>query len=250
MKRLLSILGLLGTTLAAAAVTGPAALCDEARILYDKGQYAAAATNYTAVLCAYAGSPEVYFNLGNAWLKQGRPGQAVLNYRRAARLAPRDGDIQANLRFALQQAGVEPPRPPVVIDLLRRVSRKEWLLLGAGMLWLGGVLLVLALWKPGGPPAVRRAAAVCGLLLALSLAGIGAWLDPDLRREAVVITGPQKALFAPLDDATVRFALPEGALISIEERANGWVRARYGSQDGWLRESACTAVDAGSIWSR
>ena len=246
MKRLLSIFALLGTTLAASA-SDPAALCDAARILYDKGQYAAAATNYTAVLRAYAGSPAVFFNLGNAWLKQGRPGQAVLNYRRAARLAPRDGDIQANLRFTLQQAGVEPPRPPVVIDLLRHVSRKEWLLLGAGALWVGGALLIFALWKPGGPPAVRRTAAACGLLLTLALAGIGAWLDTDLRREAVVIAGPQKALFAPLEDATVRFALPEGALISIEERANGWVRARYGQQDGWLRESACTAVDAGSI---
>ena len=43
---------------------------------------------------------KLYYNLGNAYLRAGELGQAIANYRRAERLMPGDGQLEANLRFA------------------------------------------------------------------------------------------------------------------------------------------------------
>ncbi len=43
---------------------------------------------------------KLYYNLGNSYLRAGRLGQAIANYRRAERLIPADGQLEANLRFA------------------------------------------------------------------------------------------------------------------------------------------------------
>ena len=46
----------------------------------------------------------LYYNLGNAYLRSGQLGRAILNYKRAQILIPRDADLNFNLRYALDQA--------------------------------------------------------------------------------------------------------------------------------------------------
>ena len=45
-------------------------------------------------------STPIYFNLGNAWFKAGEAGRAILAFRQAEKLSPRDPDVRANLQFA------------------------------------------------------------------------------------------------------------------------------------------------------
>ena len=45
-------------------------------------------------------SPEIYYNLGNAYFRDNQIGKAILNYNRALLLSPGDSDIRHNLRFA------------------------------------------------------------------------------------------------------------------------------------------------------
>jgi len=45
-------------------------------------------------------SPQIYYNLGNAYFRDNQLGKAILNYERALLLDPSDGDIRHNLRFA------------------------------------------------------------------------------------------------------------------------------------------------------
>ena len=51
-------------------------------------------------------SAAALYNLGNAYARAGKPGLAVLNYERAALLAPDDPDIAANLHFVQRAARV------------------------------------------------------------------------------------------------------------------------------------------------
>ena len=67
---------------------------------YRQGQYQQARDQYLEVVGAGVADPRVFYNLGNACLKAGRLGEAVLWYHRALRLDPRDADLRANLRFA------------------------------------------------------------------------------------------------------------------------------------------------------
>ena len=45
-------------------------------------------------------SPELYYNLGNAYFRDNQIAKAILNYERALLLDPGDSDIRHNLRFA------------------------------------------------------------------------------------------------------------------------------------------------------
>ena len=45
-------------------------------------------------------SAEIYYNLGNAYFRNGETAKAILNYERALLLEPGDSDIRHNLRFA------------------------------------------------------------------------------------------------------------------------------------------------------
>ncbi|MCQ3980520.1 MAG: hypothetical protein DPW09_44490, partial [Anaerolineae bacterium] len=63
---------------------------------YEAGNYADAASIYEAIIASGLHNSNVYYNLGNAYFKQEDLGRAILNYRRAQRLDPRDADTTAN----------------------------------------------------------------------------------------------------------------------------------------------------------
>jgi tetratricopeptide (TPR) repeat protein len=68
---------------------------------YRAGTYGKAIEKYgTLVKENHMESPELYFNLANAYFKDDKPGPALYYYEKAHRLAPRDKDISFNLDFA------------------------------------------------------------------------------------------------------------------------------------------------------
>jgi cytochrome c-type biogenesis protein CcmH/NrfG len=71
--------------------------------LHEAGQYEDATTAYEHLVNQGVAESTLFYNLGNAYFKQGEVGRAILNYDRAARLNPRDADIQANRELARLQ---------------------------------------------------------------------------------------------------------------------------------------------------
>ena len=66
---------------------------------YEGGEYAQALEIYERLVEEGAVDPDLFYNLGNAYYKEGQPGRAVLYYKRALRLAPRDNDARTNLQL-------------------------------------------------------------------------------------------------------------------------------------------------------
>ncbi|MBM4369096.1 MAG: tetratricopeptide repeat protein, partial [Deltaproteobacteria bacterium] len=64
------------------------------------GDFAAAGDAYTEAIASGAVSADLFYNLGNVRYRQDRVAEAILAWRRAAVLAPRDPDVAANLEFA------------------------------------------------------------------------------------------------------------------------------------------------------
>ena len=71
----------------------------DANAQYADGNYAEAAVMYEQ-LVAQQPSAEAYYNLGNAYFKQGELAQSILAYERALRIKPSYKDAQYNLQFA------------------------------------------------------------------------------------------------------------------------------------------------------
>jgi len=76
-----------------------ASLAVQADSAYNKEDYASAVRLYHQAIEADGVSPEVCYNLGNAYYRIGRPGRAVIYYERALALDPSMTDARTNLEF-------------------------------------------------------------------------------------------------------------------------------------------------------
>ncbi len=229
----------------AAADESPAKLQQiflEASHAFDAGQPAEAASLYGQLVSQGYGGPELFFNLGNAYFKSGKIGDAVLNYRRAWRSTPRDPDIQANLRFALQSTGAIDPAYPSWAKALLRYSLSEWALAAVAAYWGCSLIVALIIVFRPWRPLLWRALALGTIALAVSLAGIGFWLSLSRHPEVVITQGGQQALFAPIDKSTAFFAVPEGSIVRVQEESGAWLKVASGKQSGWLHSAVCTPV--------
>ena len=244
MKRMACILALLTAT-AWAAPEGVAQLertfADAAKA-YDENRLPEAIAGWQALADEGQALPEVLFNLGNAYYRHGDLGEAILAYRRAQRLAPRDPDVRANLGFAAQSAGIELPARKPLAALLLDFSRAEWVGFGTICFWLlAGALAVWIAW-PRFRFVARPAAAVLAALLLLALAGLALHRDLDHPPEGVVMEREQKILSSPLETATPLLAVPEGALVRMRENRGTWIEVEIGETRGWLPAAALAPV--------
>ena len=209
---------------------------------YDENRLPEAIAGWQALADEGQALPEVLFNLGNAYYRHGDLGEAILAYRRAQRLAPRDPDVRANLGFAAQSAGIELPARKPLAALLLDFSRAEWLGFGVACFWLlAGALATWILW-PRLRFVSRPTAAVWAALLLPALAGLALHRDLDRFPEGVAMIAGQKVLSSPLESATPLLAVPEGAIVRMRENRGNWIEVELGETRGWLPAAALAPV--------
>ncbi len=63
------------------------------------GKFEQAVSLYEQLLESGFINGQIYYNLGNACYRLGTPGKAIMYYRRAEELLPRDADIKANINL-------------------------------------------------------------------------------------------------------------------------------------------------------
>jgi tetratricopeptide (TPR) repeat protein len=230
------------------AAETPQAIFFRANALYAEGKYAQAAAEYERLLATGVGSASTYFNLGNAYLKAGQTGRAVLAYERARRLAPGDPDLRANLTFA-REAGATAEPPPWRTRLLFPLAASwssDALVLGAACAWwlLMGLLAAGRL-LPTARRATARAALLPGVALVV-LGGSAAWrlATVDLRPTAVVVAPNEVAVrFEPSSGGTVHFQAKPGTTLRLVGEREGWAQVeRDDGRRGWIERDAIDRV--------
>ena len=82
----------------------PTAQFAKANQEFAAGDFNAAIEDYEALVRSGQDSPNVFYNLGNAYFRQNNFGRAVLNFERALVLDPHHPEAQANLRVARDEA--------------------------------------------------------------------------------------------------------------------------------------------------
>ena len=203
---------------------------------YAEGKFSDAANAYETILAAGAQSSALLFNYANAEFKSGHLGRAIAGYRRAARLAPRDADIRANLAFARNQVQGATVRESRWQDWLGQLTLNEWTLLAAAAFWLTFVLFAARQLRPALVPKLKTATRIfaaltifSGAMLALQAA------DHFSKAIAVVIADNVTTRSGPFDDAQSAFTARDGAELSVLSRRDDWVQVADGSgKTGWL----------------
>ena len=166
----------------------------------------------------------------------------MLNYRRAWHLAPRDPEVAANLRFAMQAAGAGEPTGNLAATMLTHLGSREWACLAIAAYWLSALLLGASFFVAHRASTLRKAAAGAFAVALLGAAGYGTWWSLQHRREAVIVGSNVSALFAPLSDAKPHFTLPAGSIVRTREKSGDWLRVDTGDESGWVRAGDCELV--------
>lgn len=219
---------------------------EAANKLYETGNYESAAQAYDAIIAEGNYSPALFFNLGNAWFRAGQPGRAIAAYRQAERLAPRDPDIQANLRFVLSK--VTGNRPEEINPARRRFAGftlNEWTWLAMIALWVWMILLALREFRPQWKPSLKNYTMFSGLLTAALIAL--AWIAKSKLdgASAVVIVSEAVVRYGPLEESQSAFTLNDGIELDVIDRKDGWLRvADPEARTGWIQE------DHVIVWER
>ena len=75
---------------------------DRGNTYYEQEEYNNAIDEYKKIIAGGEVYGPLYFNLANAYFKKGELGKAIVNYERAEIFIPRDADLNANLKFAVE----------------------------------------------------------------------------------------------------------------------------------------------------
>ncbi len=224
------------------ATIDPAAGMEEAATRYENGDFAGAAAVWRELAGAGVEDSRLWYNLGNAHFQGGEMGRAILAYRRAQRLAPRDREIRDNLALARSRRGdgTLSPEPSFwgrAWGWLRATfSPGELAVFGLALLWLATLLTLLLILKRAGWRRLRWM--LVPVLVFLPLISAAAWVAEwqDWSGSEAVLLAPSVAVQSgPGADYITLFEIHEGAELRVRERRGGWLRVDLGEQlEGWI----------------
>lgn len=215
---------------------------EEANAAFVSGDYNKALPLYEEELAREGSSAARLYNMGNTLAKLSRNGEAVLCYERAALLAPRDADIQANLKLARPlTAATLTESPPLWKAPLYWLSLHEWSWITALGLGLAAVPVAAWLFLTKRPAWLREATPVSiGGGIVLAVLGSLALLDRGSEARLAILTAKEPVLrLSPFAKAEPVNAAPSaaGTRVIPAERHGEWVYVRLAGNEsvaGWV----------------
>jgi tetratricopeptide (TPR) repeat protein len=217
---------------------------EEGNRLYSEGDYNRAIVEYQKILAAGYHSAGIYYNLGNAFFRDGQLGLAIVNYIRARRLDPRNDDIRANLEYARQFTidRIEVTEEAILLDHINSffdsfsLSEITWLSLALYILTacavLGGFVYK---WFPVPTPAFVTLTVI--FVAAAIITGVK--VDRDvLTRNGVVLAQQTGVKNGPGNDFNTQFTAHAGLMFKIEREESGFFLVNFENRlKGWIEHS-------------
>lgn len=179
------------------------------------GDLAAAEAGYRAAITAGAVDADAYYDLGNVLYRQKDNALAILAWRRALALDPRDPDAAANLEFArriVRDDLVAPDPHPAWAPWQSALTGAEGQWIGASL--LGAGLLAVALRRRW--PALPLAQVGVGVGALGLVIGVGGLLESRMSPVAVVLS-PEVTARSDLGAGVDLFTLHAGAEVQLGE---------------------------------
>ncbi|MDA1226690.1 MAG: tetratricopeptide repeat protein [Chloroflexi bacterium] len=243
------------TSLALAQSPSDVRLMSVANQLYESGQYDQATEFYDQLIREGTHSAALYFNLGNAHYNQGEMGQAILNYRRAQRITPRDEALQSNLDLArslARDSGASDGETPLALwnDITEQRLTLDELALVTLALWFAfamALVVVVMMTRKG----VKRAAKIVAILICIPMVAaffaLGSRLYADaLNPDVVVVADEVEVTTGPSPQYALQLTLRSGAEARQLDSRGSWTKLslRGGELEGWVPSGSVELVRA------
>jgi len=226
---------------------------NRANQLYENGHYSEAARTYQQLVDQGYSHNSLFYNLGNANYRQGNLGKAILNYERAARLNPRDTDIQANLSYAQQQTvdqiDVETSSP---LEQLTRFASSlltinEMSVLVLVLFWLLTALFIAYRHShiPQQRKGLRYALVLMLSIFVLSAFTLGNRVYTESTHPSAVVTAESvNVLSDPSEGGVAQFTLHSGAQVTLLDTRGQWAQLSLPGEhfQGWVPVEAVEVI--------
>jgi hypothetical protein len=173
-------------------------------------------------------------NLGNALVREGKPGAAILALERAQQLAPRDPAIAVNLQAVREAAGLVASPAAWWQSAARALTMNEWAWSGSLALAFVCAAISFSRFFPTRLRQLINSLSAAGAVTVLMAAG-ALWMRwPELSR-AVVVNAHVTALIAPAESAGPVFPLAEGEIVTTKKVRRNFVLVRtVDGRSGWV----------------
>ena len=223
----------------------------QAESLKQKADKAYADQNYQEAIRGYEQllkggvSPNIYYNLGNAYFRTDNLPRAILNYERALLLSPGDRDIRINLQMAREKTidKITPESEMFFItwyrSLVNLASVDGWATTAQLLLTL--VILLSLLYLFANPIWLRKTGFFGALLLfvAFGLCNLFAAQQKDalINRTGALIISPAATIKStPAQNGTDLYILHEGTKVEIVDNSmRDWKEVRVADgKMGWI----------------
>jgi tetratricopeptide (TPR) repeat protein len=203
---------------------------------YAQGKFREAAADYEGMAGAGQWSANLFYDLGNAYFRQGDFGRAILNYERALALDPHHPEAQTNLRLAREQArALELPQnwPE---RLLQSVTPNQLAIAAAIAFWVAAFCITARVFSRRRRPITLGLAGLCSVVLALLVYTLVAIENGGKGRSLAIVTGAEiNARLATADNTSTVLTLPAGSEIIVLRQRGDWTYAALPNNlRGWV----------------
>ena len=215
---------------------------------YADGQFAEAAQQWSSIASLGLESPELYYNLGNAWFKSGETSRAILNYERALKLDPSYSDARYNLDFAnsFAQDKIEPVPEFILKTAMRKVcymmDSNAWAVVF--LILLAATLAMAVVFLMSSTSGARKTgffSAIALLVLALCSVSFSAWQKSDyIKADSAIVMAPVASVKSSpsAEGSKDLFILHEGTKVTLIDEVGQWKNIELADgRQGWIKSS-------------
>ncbi len=220
---------------------------------YADGRFSDASSAWTSITDAGYSSARLYYNLGDAWFKQGCFARSILNYERALKLEPSYSEARYNLEFV--NGFVQDKIEPVPEFILKSLARKVCYLMGSNawvalfFVFFALTLAMALLFLCGSSAGKRRLGFFCGivsLILAASALGFSLWQkSAALKADEAIVMSPVSSVKSSPSAGSAKdlFVIHEGTKVKILDGVGDWKNISLADgRQGWMPSSALEVI--------
>ena len=214
---------------------------------YRQQDYNQAIASFLKIADTGVQNGKLFYNLGNAYLKEGRLGHAILWYERARRLTPDDPDLKFNYDYAVSltrdrtdSEGISLWRILFFWNYLLSAELTRWLAIFLNLVFWS-VLLIRCLLKK----ALFKGPAYLLLILLLAFTATAGfnYYRSTTRTTAVILVDEAPVRSGLSDQATELFILHAGTKVKVEMKKEGFYRIFFSEgKIGWLPKASVGVI--------
>jgi len=225
---------------------GAKTLFQQANEAYEKENYDKSIALLDSLIQSGLESPQMYYNLGNAWFKKNEIPKAILYYEKAKKLDPHDEDINYNLELAKTKiADKIEPIPEFFLkqwwrSILMLFTETQWVYINIIVYTL--FLLFIVIFFISRSKTRKQFAFSMGIIfLSLSLLtgifGFQSSQQIHSHKTAIVFTPTVNVKSSPSEKSSTLFVIHQGTKVKLIDQLKDWYRIKLanGSQ-GWMHK--------------